>query len=232
MQSWAEWDTEYLWQFHRMHQSWWKNYSGLSTYDHLRKPLLNSAQQIVAPLVCWVWLNWLCCWRLLRLRDESSASAWMVTAMSCVTCGAGRSPLAEHNSNVLEVLLSPLCQGPSPGAPVAGPGSGRVSQERSRAAGVCSLCSHTAGPAAAFHGGWMLSAAKLLRVSSGLWEGSGLTRQLLINSRAFFCFSQPPRFFWSHRHKDSLIPWGYMISLICSIKEVLVLRATEFCHLC
>lgn len=42
---------------------WWKNHSGFPTCDHLLKPLLNSAQQMVAVCVCWVWLNWHCwCW--------------------------------------------------------------------------------------------------------------------------------------------------------------------------
>lgn len=56
---------------------------------------------------------------LLHLRTESAASAWMVRAMSCVTFGAGRSPLTEESSNGLEVLLFCFCQGLSLGAPLA-----------------------------------------------------------------------------------------------------------------
>lgn len=49
--------------------------------------------------------------------------------------GVGRSLLTEQNSGVLEVLLSHICQGLSPWAPLAASCSAHVSQERSCAAG-------------------------------------------------------------------------------------------------
>lgn len=98
-----------------------KNHSGLPGFDYIVKPLRCFERHIVAPLVPWILVNGTCCcrWHLPppSLGVGSTASGWMMRAVSRVNFGTGRSP-AWAETRCPEGAAVPLLPGTQPGAPL------------------------------------------------------------------------------------------------------------------